>query len=118
MEPKILKNPLNKVFEFTYDGRVFIFQPGEVRAINGDAANLALEFNNTPLIDVTSTKNVVPTASGEVIEPKVVDESVPNLMSMRLPQLLKLAKENGIKTKFGMTREEVLTLILHGPKEN
>ena len=76
-----------------YDGRVVIFQPGETRAIDGAVASLALEFNNTPLIE-----------AGKGID----------YTTMALPKLLKMAKEKGIKTRFGMKKTEVISLLVNG----
>jgi hypothetical protein len=120
---KILKNPTSRVIEVTYDNIITTFKPEEVKPVEENIAKHALEFNNTPLVDVTEGPNGVlgyggttteekltPRASGEVTEPKLNSE----LALMGLPQLLKLAKSKGLKTKFGMKKTEVISLLLNG----
>lgn len=101
MNPKILKNPTGKVIEFSYDSRVFTFQPGETKAIEGGAAALALEFDNTHLIEVETVHTVTTVTQG------------PSYTDMGLPQLLKLAKSRGIKTKFGMKKIDVIDVLVN-----
>jgi hypothetical protein len=110
---RILKNPTNKSIELSYDNKLTIFKAGETKPVEDYVAKLALEFNNTPLVDITDTpleEKVIPGASSEVIEPNLNFE----LASMKLPQLLKLAKSKGLKIKFGMKKVEVISLILNG----
>jgi hypothetical protein len=109
---RILKNPTSKPIEVMYDGIVHIFPPLESKPVDGSVARLATEFNNTRLVDITDLKeeNVNPRASSEVTEPNSNSE----LASMKLPQLLKLAKSKGLKTKFGMKRTEVISLLVNG----
>jgi hypothetical protein len=109
---RILKNPTSNPIEVMYDGRITIFNPLESKPVEEGVAKLALEFKNTPLIDITDLKEeiVVSKPSGEVTEPNQNSE----LALMKLPQLLKLAKSKGLKVKFGMKRTEVISLLING----
>jgi hypothetical protein len=104
--PLILRNPKQTVVEFMYGSMITIFQPGETKPLDWETANHALTMVNTGLIDVTS----------EMMNPQkttsVVPENETDYTLMGLPQLLKLAKERGIKTKFGMKKVEVISLLL------
>ena len=107
MDPRLLKNPTSKVIEVTRDGRVTIFNPGEIKPVETGLAKLALEFNNTALIDVTDKPSFNAEHNDEVM-------NRPDYTKMSMAKLLKEAKANGLKSKFGMTKNEVITLLLNG----
>ena len=125
MNPRILKNPKTTVVEFMYGGMITIFQPGETKPIDGEVAKHALTMVNTGLIDVTDqiiqpVRSVPPVSNGpdptggRAVEISEVNtgETPADYTLMGLPQLLKLAKSRGIKTKFGMKKNEVIALLL------
>lgn len=99
--PKILKNPKQESVEFRYGGKLYIFPPGVNTPVDAAAANHFLTLVHTGLMDVTE----------QVMNPV---EPETGLNKLGLPQLLKLAKEKGIKTKFGMKKTEVLALLVNG----
>lgn len=49
-EPKTLFNPTSEPIEFRADGKLYIFAPGEHRAIDGFAAHIALDMSHTGLV--------------------------------------------------------------------
>lgn len=100
-EPKVLYNPKKETVEFMVDGRVYIFQPGEKKILDGFIAYHALVETNTGLVEYgRDDQGNVPTTVGSIAYER-----------MGWRDLLALAGERGIQT-VGKKRDEVTNLLV------
>ena len=122
---KIIKNPKDKPVEVMWDSLVTVFQPGERKSVEAVRAHHFVNEVNAGLLDVTdevssATKEEIvrPGASSEVVEAnedrKQADR--PDYLSKTRVQLFRIAKEKGLKTKFKMTRQDLLDLVINERK--
>lgn len=114
MDPRILKNPTDRVVEITFDNKVTIFNPGEVRPIDGAVANHALKEVHSGLVDVTDELNKVASVAPPVVSSVISPDSpsAREYTSMKIGSMLKLAKSRGIPIKFGMKKLDLIKALI------
>jgi len=117
-EPKIVVNPKNEVVEFTCDGRVFVFQPGEERILEGFTAyhgvvqtNTGLVFKeeaNKPIVKEQELRDKVKGKYAEATDVPVIGED--EIKKMTWNELRTYASRKGV-FKVGMKKPEVLKIL-------
>lgn len=111
MEPVMLHNPTDSVFEVMSGGVVYVFQPRQSRIVQGETARQILKNQNTPLIRV-EVQPVLPPSDEPVEEPieetktqKAVDYS-----KMSYTELRKIASTMGL-FKVGIKGKDLIKLL-------
>jgi len=94
-EPKVLINRTGKRVEFMCGGKLYIFEAGEKKPVEGFVAYHALKQVNTGLEEYDDS----------FVEPA----KKPNYTTMKWAELRQLAKGKGYKV--GMKRKEVVALL-------
>ena len=99
-EPTILFNPKDRAVEFMYDRRIYVFEPGEKKLVDGIVADHAIRFVNTGL---------------KVYEPESDDKKVESsnvaYNKMAWGPLKKLASDRGV-FEFGMKKAQIVKALI------